>query len=256
MRFIYTILIFSVVMCAYSQDLTDSIVVRKAPWFLLTDSDVSCYNFEDCLHFQEYSITDKKMIESINKVLQKLKPSRSQVLNVRCKLYFYSSDSLMYTLCIDPKSSLIEGNLYKTPSRLLRVIDKITDCYAPSGGVSTKTRHSHFFPFPNGRDSLYQFISQQNQFIKYVNDSISLGVLCKIDKEGNTINVVVKNLGRENQVLFDDLKINLCELFLKEIKWIPNKERYPYESIVIPIKIYGNVNTKKKKCRSEGQVFD
>ena len=244
MRFIYTILFFSVVMCAYSQDLTDSIVVRKAPWLLLTDSDVSCYNFEDCLPFQEYSITDKKKIRSINKVLKKLKPTRSQVLNVRCKLYFYNSDSLMYTLCIEPKRSLIEGNLYKTPSRLLRVIDKITDCCTPSGGVPTKTKYSHFFPFPNGRDSLYQFISQQNQFTKYVNDSISLRVLCKIDKEGNTIDVVVKNLGKKTLVLFDELKKNLCEFFLEEIKWIPNKERYPYDSIVIPIKIYGEVNTK------------
>jgi hypothetical protein len=70
-----------------------------------------------------------------------------------------------------------------------------------------------------------------------------LTVNCQIDNHGNTIKVIIRN--RDHTIPDNDVKElvkKMTEIFMNDIKWIPNKERYPYETVTIPMKfIYSRI---------------
>lgn len=214
----------------------DSVVIKKVSWNLMTDINISCQYFEEDTDCRVYCLKNRSIIDSICGEVEKLEPCKGNVLNVRCKLYFYSADSLQFTLCVDPARCLKFGYLYKTSSHLIEIIDCCTDSILPLMD-QTEVKNRTKIPYLGGRDSLNKFLlAQKDMILKYVSNDLSLLVLCKIDKDGNTKEVKIKNDSGLSCILSKELEDFLRQIFMNEIKWIPNIERFPYELVFIPIK--------------------
>jgi lauroyl/myristoyl acyltransferase len=72
---------------------------------------------------------------------------------------------------------------------------------------------------------------------KRIKKTVALTVNCQIDNHGNTIKVMIRN--RDHTIPDDDVKeltARLTDIFMNDIKWIPNKERFPFEVVSIPLR--------------------
>ena len=217
----------------------DSIVIKQAPWHIMTVVDVTCSDFEDYIPYKEYCISDSIVISDIVKEINILKASNGKTLNVRCKIYFYSHGQAFTTACFDPGHVLYDGALYSLSLSLKNKIDSVTKNNTPKKHVSKELLPKRDFPFPNGRDSLYAYLlSASGKFVTKIEKTIALTVICQIDSQGNTIKVIIKNKDKtpptENE---KDLFAKLTEFFMNDIKWIPDKERFPFEVIGIPLRL-------------------
>ena len=216
----------------------DSVIIKKAPWHIMTPADVTCMNFENDISYKEYHIFDSIEISDIVRELSCLKESRGKSLDVRCKIYFYSHGKAYMSACMDPYHVLYNGALYFLSPSLKNKIDSLiknsTSRMPTNKGVYAKRE----FPFPYGRDSLYSYLQTRSDvFIKKIEKTVALTVHCQIDNHGNTIKVTIRN--RDNTTPDDNVKelvTKLTEVFMNDIKWIPNKERFPYEVVTIPLK--------------------
>lgn len=217
----------------------DSIVIKQAPWHIMTPSDVTCSNFENDIYYNEYHISDSSVITDIVREINSLKPSNGKSLNVRCKLYFYSHGQVFSSACLDPHHVLYDGALYYLSPSFKNKIDNVIKNNTPKKPINKEVFAKRDIPFPNGRDSLYTYLmSVSEEFIKKIEKPIALTVNCQIDNQGNTIKVVIRN--RENTTPDENVKdlfIKLTKVFMNDIKWIPDKERFPYDFVSIPLRL-------------------
>ena len=216
----------------------DSVVIKKAPWHILTPTDVTCINFDDDISYKEYHISDSIVISDIVRELSCLKESQGKSLDVRCKIYFYSHGKAYMSACIGPSRVLYDGALYFMSPSLKKKIDSLIKNSTSRKPLNKGVHAKREFPFPNGRDSLYSYLqTRSDEFIKKIEKTVALTVHCQIDSHGNTIKVTIRN--RDRTTPGDDMKelvTKLTEVFMNDIKWIPNKERFPYEVVSIPIR--------------------
>lgn len=217
----------------------DSIVIKLAPWHITTPSDVTCFNFENDISYKEFHISDSIIISKIVRELRCLKKSRGKTMDVRCKIYFYSQGKTYISTCIDLYHVLYDGVLYQMSPSLKKTIDSVTRKYTAMEPVRTIIPTKKGIPFPHGRDSLYTYLfSKLEDVINTIENPIALIVNCQIDSQGNTMKVIITD--RHNTKLNDDsmeLISALRVIFMKDIKWIPNKERFPFDCVTIPVKI-------------------
>lgn len=235
---------------AYTEENTnkiDSIVIKQAPWHIETPVAVTCHNFENDVSFMEYHVTDSTIISALIRELSCLKKSNTKSLDVRCKIYFYSSGDICKSACIDPADVLYDSELYKLSPTLKNTIDSITNISKRGKLITTTKMDNRDIPFPNGSDSLYQcLLSQSEELYEYIDKPIVLVVICQIDSQGNTMNTKIKDkdnnpINNKTKELFD----KISDIFVNKIKWIPNKERYPYETVMIPISFVLNSGDSK-----------
>lgn len=239
--FIIAVMIFSMVtLRAYNENLinVDSIVVKYAPWHIMTPSDVTCSNFENHISYKEYHVSDNIVISDVVREIESLKESNGHSLNVRCKIYFYSQGQVIASACIDPQHVLFDGVLYLLSPSLKTMIDSVIRNNIPQKNIKNEILTPKDIPFPNGRDSLYAYLMPEVEKVgKKISKTIALTVNCFIDRQGNTLKVDIKY----NSTPDDNNKIvieKLNEIFMNDIKWIPDKERFPYDVISIPLRFY------------------
>ena len=220
---------------AQTTDRIDSIIVKQIPWNLLMPADVNCQEFENTMSHYEYCINDSNAICDIINELRKLERSKRRSMDVRCKICFYAKGVVSKSACIDHQNILYDGELYRLSKSLKNKIDCIKT-YA----ISKRQRNAEFIedkdlPFPNGRDSLNRYLQlRSDHFYAHIDKPVSLTVTCKIDSKGNTINVNIRN--NDDSPENKQIKEILLNIFTNEIKWLPNKERFPYEIVSIPIR--------------------
>ncbi|WP_155808720.1 hypothetical protein [Xylanibacter brevis] len=215
----------------------DSIVVKHAPWHLETPANVTCRDFENEISYEEYHISDSAVISDIVKEFYSLKESHAKTLDVRCKLYLYSQGVVLMSACMDPYHILYDGVLYNLPPSLKNKIDRMHKNSTPKISMKKDLSSERGFPFPNGRDSLFSYLSSElNGITRMIEKTVSLTVNCQIDSHGNTIKVVVRNNDHNNCDNVKKLVTKLKEIFVNDIKWIPDKERFPFEVVNIPLK--------------------
>ena len=216
----------------------DSVVIKKAPWHILTPADVTCINFEDDISYKEYRISDSIVISDIVRELSCLKESQGNLLDVRCKIYFYSHGKAYMSACIGPSRVLYDGALYLLSPSLKNKIDSLIKNSTSRKPMNKGGYAKREIPFPNGLDSLCSYLqTKSDELIKKIEKTVALTVKCQIDNHGNTIKVTIRN--RDRTTPGDDMKelvTKLTEVFMNDIKWIPNKERFPYEVVSIPIR--------------------
>lgn len=224
---------------AYSENhiKIDSIVVKQAPWHIVTPADVTCGDFENDISYMEYHTSDSIVISNIVRELNCLKESYARTLDVRCKIYVYSHGQVIMSACMDSFHVLYESSLYYLSPSLKNQIDCIIKDNIPRKPMNKGVYGKRDIPFPNGRDSLYSYLlAGTDELIKRIEKSVTLTVNCQIDSHGNTIKVIIKN---RNHIISDDVKelvAKLTAIFMKDIKWIPDKERFPFETVSIPLR--------------------
>ena len=221
---------------ASNHSVIDSVVIKKIPWHIQTPVDVSCAYFESEIKPEEYYICDSRIIDSILKKIMSLEQSKGETLNVRCKMFFYSSDSLYNTACMDEKHILYDGVLYNASPDLIRIVDNLHGV----GVINDNKNHNcisntRIFPFKNGKDSLFQYIEKQSErIIPFIKREIHIDVMCSINSKGETLDVKIKtDRDDSNNYETEQLKKVLSDIFMNEIRWIPNKERYPKERVSV-----------------------
>lgn len=215
----------------------DSIVIKQAPWHIETPAAVTCIGFENDISYKEYHISDSIIISDIVRELNCLRESKAKSLDVRCKIYFFSHGEIIWSACMDARRVLFDGALYTVSPLLKNTIDGITSKYNPKESSNKVYPIKRDIPFPNGRDSLYSYLSSELEYVcKIIERPIKLEVNCQIDIHGNTLKVIIKNKDDATSINeYDDLIFSLSNIFMNEIKWIPNIERFPSEAVSIPI---------------------
>ena len=225
---------------AYAQNTSkiDSIVIKLIPWHLMPPADITCHDFENSVSYKECCISDSIVISDIIGEFSNLKNAKSKTLDVRCKMYFYSSGNIYTSACIDSKHVLYDGELYQLSPALKEIIDRTATNSKQGKLIKMVVQKDIDIPFPCGRDSLNHYLlSQSEELYKHISKPIALVVICQIDSHGKTLDVKIKN--KDNTSSNDDIKrliTKLSDIFVNEIKWIPNKERYPYETVSIPLR--------------------
>jgi len=240
-KYVTIVIVFCMVtlrVCSMNHIKIDSIVVKQAPWHIMTPADVTCSNYENEISYKEYHISDSNVISDIVRELSCLKESHAKSLNVRCKIYFYSHGEAYMSACMDSYHILYDGFLYYLSPSLKNKIDCMIKNGTPRKPMNKDVYAKTDFPFPNGRDSLYSYLlSESDELIKRIEKTVALTVNCQIDNHGNTIKVIIRN--RDHTIPDNDIKElvkKMTEIFMNDIKWIPNKERYPYETVTIHMK--------------------
>lgn len=228
----------------------DSIVIKQAPWHIETPAAVTCIGFENDISYKEYHISDSIIISDIVRELNCLRESKAKSLDVRCKIYFFSHGEIIWSACMDARRVLFDGALYTVSTLLKNTIDGITSKYNPKESSNKVYPIKRDIPFPNGRDSLYSYLSSELEDIcKIIERPIKLGVNCLIDNHGNTVKVIIKNKDDSTSINEDnDIIARLSDVFINDIKWIPNKERFPFEAVSIPMSFIPERDSNEVLC--------
>jgi len=239
-KFLIFSMLFIITSSAYTNNISkiDSIVIKQDRWDLTYPAAVNCHDFENGNSYMEYRISDSIIISNIMKELGCLKKSSGNSLDVRCKMYFYSSGKICTSACIDAAHVLYNGELYLLSRSLKKTIDRLTTKSKRGKRISMKIPKDRDIPFPCGRDSLNRYLlSQSEDLYKFIDNPIALVVICQIDSQGKTLNVIIKN--KDSASSNDGTKMlfkRLSDIFMNDIKWIPNKERFPFETVSIPLR--------------------
>ena len=112
----------------------DSVFVMRVKWNseALYDPAFTCMYFEEDVNYVGYMLrknTDDRIMRKLFKELKNLNEGREHIMDVRCKIHFYSSDTLAFTACVDEYRTLMDGCFYRTTKGLIKIIDKISDTH-------------------------------------------------------------------------------------------------------------------------------
>lgn len=250
--------------CAHASDFRllsiDSIIVLIDELWgdtcIISDPPVTC------LTFREYSQTKRYVLRSGDSgttfrhlcdeldVLPKCQQGKAP-MDVRCKMYFFSSDTVMFTACVDRYKTLLDGEYYLTTKRLHKVIDEMAKMRET--GVADHVKACDKHEIVAGKDSLLCFLQKRILLLFECSakaDSVDVLLSCMADGKGRNVRAYV------SQVLIDGVRMKVPEAFAEELKgfinkvvrWNENKERTIFD--LMPIRVSFSLNEKKKDDKS------
>lgn len=236
MRLYIAIALLSVVASLSAANLTsackvDSIIILHSNWDIETDIPIKSSQFYNIAK-TKYSITDKKTIRRFQKELKSIKPIGNTIPNIRCKIYFFSNDSIIETICCSRWHILYNGQTYSYPKNLFSMINQITDTYHATN-ITLGEYHSH----GNYLFDKTEYISQllYNYFYsqyKCIPDELNkIYVVCNADINGNTLGVKFYDFPD----CIKNSEENLKNLLVEKLKWNRNPERNPVEIYLLCI---------------------
>ena len=229
---------------AYSMDYDtldsniDSVFVMRVKWNseALYDPAFTCMNFGEDVNYAGYMLrknTDDRIMRKLFKELGKLKEGRGHIMDVRCKMHFYSSDTLAFTACVDEYSTLMDGCFYRTTKGLIKVIDKISDEYVLETLNNKCSTNKVCDEIISGKDSLERYLTEMvSTVFKNIEktDTLILGGIVRIDKSGKTKYVMMVQQSRLDNKIPKNVIDEFCNVFKNIIIWNPNNERTSFES--------------------------
>ncbi|MDE5986304.1 MAG: hypothetical protein K2H16_03360 [Prevotella sp.] len=215
-----------------------------------------------CLTFREYSQTKRYVLRSGDSgmtfrhlcdeldVLPKCQQGKAP-MDVRCKMYFFSSDTVMFTACVDRYKTLLDGEYYLTTKRLHKVIGEIAKMRETGAADYVKTCDKH--EIVAGKDSLLCFLQKRIPLLFGCSakaGSVDVLLSCMADGKGRNVRAYV------SQVLIDGVKMKIPEVFAEELKgfinkvvrWNENKERTIFD--LMPIRVSFSLNEKTNDDKS------
>lgn len=247
MKFIICLLVsFTFVQAnAQSKDFIgiDSIFIKRMPWNVdeLRDPPLTCITFEEYGSAVGFIIKKEHNAQEISRLykeLKKMPESKPNVMDVRCKLYFYQSDTIVFTACIDYLTTLFNGCYYKTTPRLRKIIDHMTEKHKHKVFENKQINKSENYIIV-GKDSLINYLQDQKHSIfrnSTKRDSVIIWISCNVNKQGETINAFVRQSNSVNKI--PESTINHIKAILKNvIRWNINKERTVFDIITKGIKL-------------------
>lgn len=213
----------------------DSILVFSLKWDVLYCPDISCANFFDYTNGDScYIIKDEVEINDIIKSLDKLEKTNVTRIDVRSKMYFFSSDTIVCTACTGNNGTLLDGVFYRESEELkkrLINLKKLTKCTLKKGNKKDYIEH--------GKKKLLHKIKQiekiKQKCIYVTNEPTLIKGYCTANTVGKTIKVALIS---KDAIVTKRMIKKLENIFKKHIIWNVNKERIT--SDIIPIRIIIN----------------
>lgn len=224
----------------------DSVFVKKTDWNIneLRDPPLTCTTFEEYGTKEGYIINKEhniKEIKQLCKELENMPTSKPKVMDVRCKLYFYTSDTIAFTACIDYHTTLLDGCYYKTTPCLRKIIDNMTNKHKEKI-FEHKQMRKDADRIISGKDSLINYLKEQMPLILKNNtkdSSATICISCNVDKHGNTVNAYIRQDKGVNKIPSNI--INHVKAICKDvIRWNANKERTVFDIITKRIELIKN----------------
>ena len=213
---------FFVTSCAINEtslsNTPKQIEIRKADWETLYPTNISCLDFED-LASKQYVIKDSDIILDITNELKKLKPKEVVPLDVRCKLFVYSNDTLLSSYCIGKKTTYSDGLYYHTSNRLVELIE--SDKLTPVKDIPTGKKE--FCNWEKDKKRFYHYLEEQShRLYNETNDSIVLRIKICIDSSGKCHETTIKQIYGENTMR---ILREIEEMIKEEFRWTPCPDR-------------------------------
>ena len=227
----------------------DSLYVMFEKWY---DDGTIKSSFMTCTDFDEFGTKDgyvlrkgidDNMIFSLRREIELLQESTELPMEVKCKMYFYSSDTLVNTICIDEIRVLLNGFYYKTTQGLRNIIDRIVSCNNSKNKVKRKITYRSDTNYKiSGMDSVYSYLRSQIPLLSDLSeicDTLDITIASRVDRKGNTIFANSFLLKRKDNKCIMPEKIlqHLNEMFKNMVKWNPNNERTKFDILPTFIRI-------------------
>ena len=129
--FIHMLIIISTCVYATSPqqpiDSIDKVVIKIAPWDIMTDVNVGCDNYETYLHYKVCTVINSYMISKLLNELSLLSISQKGGEDIRCKLIFYHAGEICRSVCVGRILTKIESENYDTSPQLIATINSIVN---------------------------------------------------------------------------------------------------------------------------------
>ncbi len=198
---------------------------------------ISCMDFFNHVADMEcYSVNDKAKITQLLSCLNNLASAEAERIDVKCKILFYSSDTLIYSACIGESKTLFDGFYYKNTEELKNIL---FDVIKNSRSKKIKIPNSNKNVIVNGKSILSKRLKKISEEIN-VDLNIYIRGICKADKNGKIVFVKLV----QNPFVISNINRRVREIertFRKKIKFNKNKERMVSDVIPITIKVTKNI---------------
>lgn len=184
---------------------------------IIIDSPVSCTDFESYYGTKGRMIKDQAVINELCGHLKLLEKTHTQRFQPRSKIYFFSSDTIIATACIDTRFCLIDGEMYVTSPLLLSYMDSIS-------GLGTERT---WYGVEREMDCIVSGIEHIQKFndrhASLLHDIKRIRGFCHADTKGNVVKVKIIT-GRDTPIP-SDIILDLETVIQRYLKWNVNKER-------------------------------
>ena len=129
--FFHIIILFSTCVYATSPqqpiNSIDKVVIKIAPWDIMTDVNVGCDNYETYLNYKVCTVKNSYMILKLLNELSLLSMSEKDDEDIRCKLIFYHAGEICRSVCVGKILTKIESDYYDTSPQLIATINSIVN---------------------------------------------------------------------------------------------------------------------------------
>ena len=128
MRILFICILLFLSKGIYSQKstlLADSVVIKFAPWDIITDIGVECMNFESFIDYRICTESNYRTIRRLSRELDRLKISSKGGEDIRCKLEFYRSGKICRLDCVGNILTHRGTDYYYTTPKLKKIINQI-----------------------------------------------------------------------------------------------------------------------------------
>lgn len=223
--------------------ITDTLMIRYSDWDRVTTNVSTCSNFEIYNGYEEeYVVSLSSHNDTLKTLLSHLQEKEDEYFPVRCKLYFYDTDTIRQKVCMNKTNIALDGKTFANNDKIINYINHLRKEYAPSNT-------NRFMPnymganYVEGNDSLYRLLTN-------VLDSITascqyhglmiLSIKCKAAKNGATTDtkVEIKKPKQPTKVECYIAK-KLRKYIRKNIYWERDIERNNFDHIAFAIRYVG-----------------
>ncbi len=222
----------------------DSLMIRYDDWDKYPVQVSTCSNFERQNGYtEEYIVSSRNHIDTLKHLLSRLPETEDVYFPVRCKLYFFDSDTVRQEVCMNKTYIVQNGKTYANNDTIVNYINRMR-C------ESTPSDDKRFMPdhiganYIEGNDSLFLLLQKKIDeiacFLKYEGEMV-MSVKCKADKEGNTTDTKVKVIRPQIPTkIEEDIAQRLREYVISDVHWEKDINRGTLDWIIFSIRYVGN----------------
>jgi len=242
MRILFICILLFLSKGIYSQKstlLADSVVIKFAPWDIITDIGVECMNFESFIDYRICTESNYRTIRRLSRELDRLKISSKGGEDIRCKLEFYRSGEICRLDCVGNILTHRGTDYYYTTPKLKKIINQIIK--KQSNRIRTGTKGG-WDPNP----SIQKFYRYLHNHSERLYDNITIDhdldfmIFCNVS-EGKTVNVRFTNDNSKKGMPVPTQITNIIkDILFHEIEW-DTPPHHQTQWIQFNIKIRSNI---------------
>ena len=213
----------------------DSMLIHYVDFDIMTLVDIGCENFESSIgNYESVMLRDSIHIYQFKEMLLTDKKEVSQSIDVRCKVYMYTSQGIKI-VCLGKHVLQYKGNLYGINASFVRrmedIISKGEEIVSDTIIDNTPILLVKLDTFCDSiRQKCLPIMEKEGvNFLKIVIDFY-------IDRKGNAVDVIVKEKG--NQIIPDSVQYEIVHLVQEHLKWSSSRDRSPKVRKVLPFTLY------------------